>query len=283
MDMSCMHLPLSLARATALAGVLAGPLGVPAFAHEFWIEPEAHQVEVGETVRSELFVGGMLSGEAYPYLSDQIVAAQLHAPGGVLDIEGMEGDLPALTVTPTEPGLHAIVYHAAPAYIEYDEFETFVNYLAYEGLDDVVRLHKERGLPQAGFSEAYIRNARALLQVGPVDPADVDQPTVMPLELVALQNPFIEGLSELDVQLLWQGAPVPNRQVSIFHRAEDAEAADAVTRSLVVTDSDGQVTIPLGPGGFYLLNAVQMKPASGDDGFVWESHWATLTFAVGGP
>jgi uncharacterized GH25 family protein len=263
-------------------------LAIPAYAHEFWIAPEAHQVEVGETVKAELLVGAMLSGEAYPYLSDQIVAAQLHAPAGVTDIEGMEGDLPALTVTPAEPGLHVITYHAAPAYIEYEDFETFVTYLAYEGLDDVVRLHKDRGLPDSGFSEAYIRNARALLQVGPTDPADLDRPTGMPLELIALQNPFVDGLTELEVQLLWQGAPVPNRQVSVFHRAQSddmsgEDAAGEVTRSLVATDADGRAIIPLSEGGFYLLNAVQMKPADGAEGEVWESHWATLTFGVERP
>ena len=283
MDRFRMHLVVSLARATVLALGLAGPWAVPALAHEFWIEPEVPHAQVGETVRAQLRVGAMLQGEAYPYLSDQIVAARLQAPGSLSDIGGMEGDLPALSVTPTEPGLHVILYHAAPAYIEYEAFEPFTTYLAYEGLDDVARLHKDRGLPQGGFTEAYVRNARALLQVGPADPADLDRPTGMPLELIALQNPFVEGQSELEVQLLWQGGPVPNRQVSVFHRAPGANASGEVTRTLLVTDAGGRATIPLGEGGFYLLNAVQMKPAAGDEGFVWESHWATLTFGRGEP
>ena len=167
--------------------------------------------------------------------------------------------------------------------IEYDEFDTFVSHLAYEGLDDDVRLHKDRGLPQDGFSEAYIRNARALLQVGPADPADLDRPTGMPLGLFALQNPFVERVAELEVQFLWQGAPVPNRQVSVFQRSTANGTAGDVTRTLVITDAAGKAAIPLTQDGFYLLNAVQMKPVAGDDGFVWESHWATLTFAVEGP
>jgi hypothetical protein len=195
----------------------------------------------------------------------------------------MEGDLPALTVTPTEPGLHAISYHSAPAFADYEDFETFVTYLAFEGLDDVVRLHKERGLPQAGFSEAYIRNARALLQVGPADPTDLDRPTGMPLELVALQNPFVAGLSALEVRLSWRGAPVPNRQIAVFHRVQGDVAAGDVTRSLVTTNAEGRAAIPLDEGGFYLLNAVQMKPADGAEGVVWESHWATLTINVERP
>lgn len=271
-----MHLPSSLLRA-ALALAAIGPL--PALAHEFWIEPESYRVAVGETVKAELRVGRMLVGESFPYLSDQIVAARLHAPEGVLDLEGMEGDLPALSVTPAEAGLHVITYHSAPALAEYEDFATFESYLAYEGLEDVVRLHKDRALPESGFAESYIRNARALLQVGPADAEDIDRPTGMPLELIALQNPFVDGLTELQVQLLWQGAPMPNRQVSIFQRP-DGEGEP--TRSLVATDADGRATIPLADEGFYLLNAVQMKPAAGPGPVIWESHWATLTFDVGG-
>lgn len=278
-----MHPWSSLSRATTLAASLCGLWAVPATAHEFWIEPTSPEVEVGETVQADLRVGGMLSGEAYPYLSDRFVLAQLHSPGGIADIEGMEGDLPALTVTPAEPGLHVILYHAVPSYITYEDFETFANYLAYEGLTETVELHKARGLPEAGFTEAYVRNARSLIQVGPVGPADRDRPTGMPLELVALQNPFADGLEEVEVQLLWNGAPVPNRQVSVFRRAAGGDAPGEVTRSLVATDAGGRATIPIGEGGFYLLNAVQMKPASGPEAVVWESHWATLTFAVDAP
>ena len=275
-----MHSPSSFSRAMTLAVSLLAIVSGPALAHEFWIEPDTHRPDVGDTVRAELLAGGMLKGEPYPYLSGQIVSARLHSPGGVAAIEGMEGDLPALTVTPTEPGLHVVAYHSAPAYIDYDEFETFVNYLAYEGLDDVVRLHKDRELPDTGFSEAYTRNARGLLQVGPVGPSDIDRPTGMPLELIALQNPFAEGLTELQVQLLWQGSPVPNRQVSIFHRATGGEPEGEITRSLVTTDAEGVAVVPVGAGGFFLLNAVQMKPADGAEGVVWESHWATLTFEM---
>ncbi len=277
-----MHLPSSL-RFPALAVALLGPSLTPAVAHEFWIEPEAHHVEVGATVRADLRVGQMLSGEAYPYLSDQIIAAQVHQPSGIIEIEGMEGDLPALAVTFSEPGLHVITYHAAPNYVVFEDIPSFRDYLAYEGLSEVARLHKARGLPANEIAEEYIRNARALVQVGPADPGDVDRPTGMPLELVAQQNPFVEGTAIIEVQLLWRGAPVPDRQVSIFHKPEPGMPPGEPTRSLTTTDSEGKAVIPLEHGSFYLLNAVHMEPASGPGSVVWQSHWASLTFTVGVP
>jgi uncharacterized GH25 family protein len=273
-----MHPLSSFPRAVALAVALLQAAG-PAAAHEFWIEPDRPRAEVGETVRAELRVGRVLVGETYPYLSDQIVAARLHAPGGVTDIAGMEGDLPALSVTPAEPGLHVIAYHAAPAYTVFEELADFAAYLDYEGLGAVAELHKARGLPGTEIAEAYVRNARALLQVGPADPADTDRPTGMPLELVALGNPHAEGTEEIEVQLLWQGAPLPDRQVSVFQRPAETEA----TRSLLTTDAEGKIVLPLGEEGFVLLNAVQIKPVSGPGSVVWESHWASLTFTVEAP
>ena len=271
---------LSLLRPTALAAALLGHWGGPAAAHEFWIEPETHQVDVGTPVRADLRVGQMLSGEPYPYLSDQIIAAQVHGPIGVVDIDGMEGDLPALAVTFSEPGLHVIAYHAAPNYVVFEDLPTFGEYLVYEGLGDVAKLHESRALPTTEIAEEYIRNARALVQVGPADPAHVDRPTGMPLEFVALQNPFLEGTSEVEVQLLWRGDPVADRQVSIFRKPGPGMPSGKPTRSLTTTDAEGRATIPLGEGGFYLLNAVHIEPASGPGSVVWQSHWASLTFTV---
>lgn len=251
-------------------------------AHEFWIEPESFQVGPGETIRADLRVGQMLSGEPYPYLTDQIIAAQVVGPEGTTEISGNEGDLPALAVTPTEPGLHAILYHAAPSYVVFEDMTAFRDYLGYEGLGEVALAHKDRGLPTTEIAEEYIRNARALLQVGPADPADVDEPTGMPIELVARQNPFVEGVTEVEVQLLWRGEPVVDRQVSIFRKPGPGMDEAKPTRSLVTTDAEGLATIPVDGGGFYLLNAVQMEPASGPGSVVWRSHWASLTFTVAG-
>ena len=57
-----MHVWSPLPRVATLSVVFTGWSVLPAVAHEFWIEPETHVVDVGETVQAELRVGSMLSG-----------------------------------------------------------------------------------------------------------------------------------------------------------------------------------------------------------------------------
>ena len=78
------------------------------------------------------------------------------------------------------------------------------------------------------------------------------------------------------MQLHYRGAPRPHAQVEIFAKAPDA----SVTVTTRQTDAQGTVTLPVLPGYQYLLNAVVLRPAPQDADYVWESHWASLTFAV---
>ena len=256
------------------------PLGAPSHAHEFWIEPVAPRAEAGTSGSAHLRVGGMLSGQRFPWLDEQTAAARIHAPGEVRGITGRDGDRPALSYALAEPGLFIVTYEAVPNYVVFDDLAAFAEALDYEGLGWVVAAHEARGLPPTEIAEGYIRNARALVQIGPPGPGDVDRPTGMPFELVALGSPYLPKQTEIEVELTWQGEPQAGVQVSVFRRPTGGTAPEDVLRTLVSTDQDGRVRIPVAAEGFYLLNAVHMEPVSGPGTVVWESHWASLTFTI---
>lgn len=258
----------------------AGLLALPASGHEFWISPLDYRPEVGQEVQAELLVGSDMAGQAFPWLERNTRSAQMRSESWTVDLLGREGDLPALTFEPREEGLHRIAFHARPAFVTFETAGDFAEYLDYEGLGWVKAAHRARGLPDAGFTERYTRNSRALVQVGAADAGQRDEPTGMPFELVALQNPYLPGLRSIDVRLTWQGAPSAATQVAIFARKAGGTAPQDVTRSLVMTDAEGVATIPLGPAGEYMLSAVHMEPLEGDAEAVWDSHWATLNFEI---
>lgn len=259
-------------------------LSMPAAGHEFWIAPDRWQVEAGETVRADLRVGQDMSGEIYPWLRRNVMEASLWSPAGTEAISGREGDIPALSVTPAEDGLHRLAYHSVPSYVIFDTTEKFGQYLDYEGLVGVLDRHLARGLPAEDFGEEYTRNARALVQVGPPDAAQTDAPTGMPFELVAGANPYLPDLTELPVQLLYQGQPAPDTQVALFHRPATGSAPQDVTRQIFRTDAAGQVTVPLAGAGEYLLSAVRIEEVAPSETsvVVWKSDWASLTFGIVG-
>jgi len=248
----------------------------PAAAHEFWVAPEQYTVEPGERVVATLRNGQMMRGTELPYLSSWFHAFTVNTAGGTRDVEGFEGDMPALSYIAAKPGLNVIAYHSTVDRVTYDEGERFRKYLAYEGLDGIAEAHHARGLPEAGFTEEYTRFAKALVQVGPAAERDRDVPLGLRFELVAESNPYIQGTETVTVTLLRRGEPVAGRQIAVFR------CADKVTRIRATTDTRGQAVIPIAGGGVFLLNAVDIWPVEPDpaetDTVVWASDWASLTF-----
>ncbi|MEX2553620.1 MAG: DUF4198 domain-containing protein [Actinomycetota bacterium] len=254
-------------------GAALALLAQTAIAHEYWIAPESFRVEPGERIQARLLVGQMMEGTELPWLSHQIRSFEISTPQGAVEVQGLEGDLPALSYVPEVPGLHVIAHETFPLELTFDTLEEFEEYLDYEGLGAIIEAHLRRSLPKTDITEAYARSAKALVQVGPVRPDDADRPLGLAFELVALANPYAGG-ETLPVRLLWQGQPEAGTQISIFRKNAD------VDRSLVLTDADGRAEIPLAGGGEFLLNAVHIEPVEGEE-HVWASTWASLSFGIG--
>lgn len=269
---------MSVLKFLTLAAFMAG--SVPLAAHEFWIAADDYVAEAGQEVRADLLVGSFMVGEAYPWLTRNRVAARVYGPTGDFEITGREGDMPALRFTLGDAGLHRVMFHSQPGFVVFDKPETFPSYLEFEGLDWVLAAHKARGLPETGFAESFIRNAKALVQVGEARPDQLDAPTGMPFELTALQNPYVAGLAELEVALTWRGQVAGDAQVAIFVLPPGGTAPDDMVRTVVRTDAAGRAVIPLEMAGEYMLAAVHMEPLEDDIAAVWQSHWATLTFQI---
>lgn len=271
-----------------LVVVAALTCGARAAAHEFWVAPERYVVEPGEQVVATLRNGEMMRGNELPYLSPWFHAFTVTAADGTRAVAGFEGDMPALSYTAAEPGLHVIAYHSTVDRVTYDEGERFRKYLAYEGLEGIAEAHRARGLPDSGFTEEYNRFAKALVQVGPVGERDRDAALGLRFELVAENNPYAAGAETVTVSLLRKGEPVAGRQIAVFRCASD------VTRTLVNTDAQGKAAISIRGGGEFLLNAVDIRAVDigpvekrngngtiESDPVVWASDWASLTFGIG--
>lgn len=255
----------------------------PSLAHEFWLETDFPTANLGDTTSVDMQVGQDFRGTELPYLPDTVQLMMHWPPAGEQTLDARIGDIPVIQNVPLDQlGLHRFSLVTNPAYIVFDDLAEFTEYLTYEGLEDVVDLHRQRGLPDADIAESYIRNARTLVQVGPADASQMDAPTGMPFEIVALANPYVSGLTSLQVSLIWKNAPLSNTQIAVFHRADGAETAQDTTRQILVTDDQGRAQVSLQKPGSYLLNAVRIDPVNGPGSVVWQSHWASLTFQTSG-
>lgn len=269
----------------AIVGISLASIGGTQ-AHEFWIEPDASQIAVGESFSATLNVGQDLSGSTYSYLPPRFERFTVTADGSTKPVESRVGDNPALQMRIESPGLQIIAYQSNIEGLTYTSPEKFQQFLDYEGLDWVLEAHKQRGLPSANFRENYTRFAKSLVQVGPytVDDSNMDHAVGLPIELVAMNSPFEPGRDRLNVQLLRSGRPLANIQIATFQRNADRSVSRRLTRS----DANGIADILIGGSGFFLVSAVQMEaidpeqPVEAVNGRipVWQSLWASLSFRL---
>lgn len=270
-------LALRMLPAAVLCNLLL--MASPGSAHEFWIEPSPPVLAPGDELTAELRFGSNLTGEPYPYLPVRFERFDIVEGGVARPVHAAIGDLPALRTSVTAPGLLRIVYRSRPSTLLQSDFATFAAYARLQGLDGVVERHHARGLPETGFVEAFTRCAKALVAVG--NGAGTDDPVGLPLEIVVEADPYrIAASQPVSARLLWHGEPLPDSQVSIFHRTPDG----AVDVRRPRTDAAGRVAIAAAPG-FFMLSAVRMTEPDPDvvveTGAAWHSYWASTSFTRG--
>lgn len=258
--------------------ILCGAWSVKA--HEVWIEPKAFQAPMTDPIEAHFKIGSEFKGNVFPYLPSELVSSGIRDGSGDRALSGFAGDMPAITETPRVPGLHIIHFESKPEQLTFTEPEKFTKYLAEKGLEDIWQFHKQRGLAESGFTEAYSRCAKALVLRGGKSGAHVkDVPVGQTIEWVARENPYeiVSGQgAAMRAQLLWKGKPFPHSSVTVFHHDGD----DDVQSFKLTTNADGEVRIPLASSGIYMIDSVHMVPWTQDPDIHWRSYWATLTFSV---
>lgn len=252
---------------------------LPLGAHEFWIAPLDYTIEPGGKIKAEIRVGQDFNGPAYPYIPDNFRRFDLVSDAGIAVVTGRIGDRPALSTTATTQGLVTVVHVTRDYLLTYKDWDTFALFARDKDLRWAMNRHLERGYTRDRVRERYSRYAKSLIAVGDGDGADHEIGLLT--EVVALANPYTDDLSDgFPVRVLYRGEPRADAQLDVFAR----DAAGVVTRISYHTDADGFAAVPVKPGVEYLLDAVVLREIEpeNENGPVWESLWASLTFLVPG-
>jgi hypothetical protein len=264
-------------RSIAASMVVLLLAGAPLAAHEFWLEVTDYKPDTGDVVAVTHFVGENFKGESFPYVRGWFQKYVIADAKQTRDAKGVDGNDPALKLTLEEPGLTILAYQSNPNAITFKSWPKFQKYLKDEGLERFEALHRSSGKPLTQIQEYYTRCAKAL--IGVAGGKGEDRAIGLPLELVALRNPYnLSAGDRLPVRVLFQGKPVGGVLIKAFNK-------DTPTKPLRIrTDTEGRAEIPLRAPGVYLLNAVHMMEPTGIDvkgqTYQWQSLWASLTFAL---
>ncbi|PHI19459.1 NikM domain containing protein [Lewinellaceae bacterium SD302] len=203
-----------------------------------------------------------------------------------------------LDVTTGEPGTYVVGVSTKARTIEM-EAEAFNNYLAHDGVQDMLTNRTDNDKLTQDANELYSKHVKAIYQVGDNKTSDWKIKLGYPIEFIPRANPYnLKVGGVLPVQLLLDGKPLANQIVTIDsdggshahghdhehadgeeheHDSEDGHTHDGGTQ--VRTDANGNFTVNIANDGQWYLRTIHMVEVE-DEELTHESNWATLTFEV---
>jgi hypothetical protein len=162
----------------------------------------------------------------------------------------------------------------------------FNAYLEHDGVLDMLAWRKENGAMEEDAVEKYSKHVKTIFQVGAQLSEDWQAVLGYPIEFVPKSNPYdLHPGHDMQVQLLWKGAPLANQLVYVGSEGEVHDHGDGAEHSHANlseyrTDDQGLVAFPIAQAGIWYLRTIYMT-LSKEEGLTHESNWATLTFEVG--
>lgn len=258
---------------------LALTLGGSLVAHDFWLVPEFFVAPEGWRIHIYANTGERFPESMAALAPERVARAHLVGADEEIALDRMHttGSSLALEVAPPSSGQWYVGLEVRPRRIDLTA-EQFNEYLAHDGLPDVLELRRRRGELDEPGRERYSRGAKALIHVGEGGPAVWDRRLGHTIELVPLNDP--ERLAPGDtlrVRLLFRGDPVPDAIVSAGHEGQEGHVTDSRT------DAEGIAGVAISNPGRWYVRTIHMIERPEEPEFDWESYWATLTFEVTDP
>lgn len=222
-------------------------LALPAFGHDFWIEPSAYRPAPGSVVALELLVGEHFKGDRIAVRPERIERFVARSASGEAEVNASRQVVFSAPAT-------IVVYRGRPNRVELVAGK-FEQYLREEGLEWVIAERKARGESALPGRELFSRCAKTLLGTG-------DQASGLRLEIVRREAGF---------SVTFEGKPLANSLVVAMPKG-----GGAVLRGR--TDERGFVALPVTSGVWLVktVHMVRLVPATGNAD--WESLWASVSF-----
>jgi cobalt/nickel transport protein len=246
----------------------------PAMAHEFWIEANQFRVASGAPIAARTLIGSHFLGEELANYASMQRAVDVWRGDDTRAVTGPEEQIPSLQTPSLGDGLHVLRYQSTNFQVTYESYAKWVMFLLEAQRLDLMA----QQAPGDQIREVYFRYAKSLIAVG--DGQGEDRYLGMPLELVALTNPYQDRPDAVRLRVHFLDEPAPDAAVHVFIRDADG----AVTNLRLRTDAAGEIAVPTDIPGTYMVNAIQVLPASARMtellGADWQSLWASMTYDI---
>lgn len=247
-------------------------------AHEVWLTPHSYYDQAEAEVRTDIRNGQNFVGDALRYRPNKIRMLGFLTKTDMLPITGRLGDQPAIQTQAPIAGQNILIYQSQPEKLFYQKFDKFADFVTEKADKNLLEIHKQRGLPEAGFIETYTRFAKTILVRDIPKKGLSDRYSGMEVEFV-LEKTWLhkEAVDRQPIRLFYQGRPLAGAKITVFEKSQD----NKISRKTHIADKGGYVYVTPVSGHEYLIDHVTIRQADPDKntyGAVWESLWASLTF-----
>lgn len=264
------------------AGVL---IALAARGHDMFLVLDDHDLAAHSPARVDLYNGTFDKSENAIDRDRMIDVSIVSGEGTVTHPETSawreEGAVTVLSFETGGPGTYLVGVSTKARTIELSAAD-FNDYLAHDGVLDVLESRRQEGIRDRDARERYSKHVKAVVQVGDAASDAFSHRLGYPIEIVPLANPTqLEAGETLEVLVLAEGEPVPAQLVYASYAGFSAEAEGGGHREAVRTrtDDSGIARIPVERSGRWYVRLIRMLPVAGED-VDYESNWATLTFEV---
>ena len=266
---------------TAAALLLLSLVAAPLLAHDMFWRLTTYFVAPGTAMAMPLLNGTYSKSENAIEWS-RVADLSVVAPSGRAAIDSAHwdtrGDTSRLNYSPAASGTYVVGLSTKPREFELSA-KDFNQYLADDGIPDVLAARKTDGSFTKGAKERYHKHVKAIFQVGDTRTDAWKTPLGYPAELVPLENPYaVHPGATIGLQCLMDGKPLAGQLVMVGGRAGTTGDTRLPART-AHCDANGIVRVHLDRAGRWYVKFIRMVRV--DDGRVdYESKWASLTFEV---
>lgn len=271
-------------RSMVLVGAASAILVVAtaAWAHDFWLVPDAFQIAAGGTLE----IRGQTSSR-FPISESAVNPARVRdarvlsatREDRVTDVS-TSGTSLLLRHRPAGDGQRIVAVSLGWTSVRASGRD-FKRYIELEGNPTLAARYERQGvLPKSdSITRRYAKYAKTLVQVGRGGPQAFARLAGHPLEFVPLKDPASLRVGDtLAFRLLFNGSPLAEGHV---HGGTAVTGSDVAEVSLAA-DAQGIVRVPVTRPGLWNVRTIHVVPAPAGSGADWESHFATFVFAVAG-
>jgi uncharacterized GH25 family protein/ketosteroid isomerase-like protein len=272
-------------RAATLTVLLCFAAGVrSAYAHDFWLVPDAFQMTAGATLHVRGQTGTHFPGSESALPVDRIADARILSAAGEerLTDFAIAGKSLVIAHRPLDAGERVIVM-SLKVRTQRQSAAGFRRYLALEGAPDVVARYERDGtMPTDSVTMHTAKFAKTLVQVGAGGASAFARAAGHALEFVPLNDPSdLHPGDTLRVQVLFRGTPLAHAVVHAGRAPVAGDDAPGADESLT-GDANGVVAFPVFRAGMWNLRTGFAAPMASGGRQEWEVDWTTFVFRIDG-